>query len=161
MHILAKIIKYIALGYWMLIFGVWAIFALGFTPLMILGDINTILRTGFALGFTWDSFLIGHSFMIAISMLVPPLRKIYDYFPWLFPYVVMFFINSLIMMMAVYILNYGYEVRDTARHVFFLIVMLVQIIVCRFAMCLYFWRKPVKPLGNRGGDPYGHEDEDE
>jgi len=57
------------------------------------------------------------------------------------------YINGLIFTVAVLILNYGYEVQNSVRHTQFFILMIAQMIVCRLAMCFYFYKRPVKFVG--------------
>lgn len=114
-----------------------------FTPLMFFSDISAIRNSGFA-GPDVGLSLIGISgFVIGISLLVPALRKMYTYFPWLFSFVKIFFVSMVILTLGLSILNYGYKIVSPTRHTIFFILMIVFVIVGRLAMSVYFKRKPV------------------
>lgn len=114
-----------------------------FTPIMFLSDVSAIRTSGFA-GPNTSMAMIGMSgLVIGLSLLIPPLRKMYNVFPWLFSFVKIFFVTFMILNLGLAILNYGYEVDNPTRHMWFFILMIVFIIVGRLAMCVYFWWKPV------------------
>lgn len=118
-------------------------------PLGFLTDVSAVRNSGFA-GQNAATALIGVSgFCIGLSTLIPALRKMYRVLPWLYTFVKIFFINLVILNIGTMILNYGYEVNSEARHTTFFILMIVQIVICRAIMCIYFKLKPVKPIEER------------
>ena len=56
-------------------------------------------------------------------------------------FVKIFFINLVILSTGLYILNKGYEVVNETRHTIAFILMIIQVVVCRLAMCFYFKNK--------------------
>ena len=110
-------------------------------PLILLLEIHSIRTSSFS-SYNIDFMLLGViSFLIAISMLVPPIRKLYWTLPWLYPFVKIMFVNFAILIMGVIILSNGYEVMNESRHQVYLLIMIAFIIVSRLVMCLYFkWR---------------------
>jgi hypothetical protein len=65
----------------------------------------------------------------------------------MFPLVKILFFDVAALSVGVMILNLGYEVQDESRHKLFFIMMLVQLILCRAAMCIYFSKKKVQYIG--------------
>lgn len=122
------------------------IFLLLCMPYFLNISVNAVIKTGFASNFTLESFVYILGFIIAISMLVPPLRKMYHFFPWLFLYIEITFINLIIMCIGVMILNYGYEIVDKNRHCMFIILTVVTMLILRILMCISF---RVRPLGDK------------
>lgn len=115
-----------------------------FSPVGFLMEISTIRNSGFS-GPNNTAALVGIcGFSIGLSLLIPPLRKMYKALPWLYSFVKIFFLNMVILCIGVSILNYGYQVVNEARHTTSFVLMIVQIIVCRGAMSYYFRRKPIK-----------------
>lgn len=113
-------------------------------PFGMLSDINSIRSSGFA-GPGYASAFIGVTgFAIGLSLLIPPLRKMYIALPWLYPFTKIFFIDLVILSIATVILNYGYEINNEARHTVFFILMLAEMIIGRIAMCIYFKLKPAR-----------------
>ena len=128
------------------------ILVLAMTPFIALMDIQTIRSIGFSTTYEIDWSIVGVlGLFLGISQLVPAFRKMYYVLPWLFPFVKIMFINAIIFTAAVQILSYGYEVQNGARHTWFYILMIVQLIVCRLAMSYYFYKRPVTMVGG------GHE----
>lgn len=125
----------------------WIILSLAFVPLGLFMDIQTVRESGFSTTNIGITFIGIFGLFIGLSLLVPPFRKMYYKLPWLFPYVKILYIDVIIMSIATSILNYGYEVQSTARHTLFFTLMIVQIFVCRIAMCIYFSKQPVKYIG--------------
>lgn len=124
-----------------------ALLVLIFTPLMFLSDVSSIRTSGFA-GPRSELAVIGVcGLIIGLSMLIPALRRIYTFFPWMYAFIKIFFINMIILNVALTILNYGYEVQDESRHTLFFILMISQLIICRLGMSLYFKLRPVKSSG--------------
>ncbi len=111
-----------------------------FLLLFVYGAFSTlrlIIDSGYAVPYH-GLMLIGiMGFLVGFSMLMP---SVYHKMPWLFPCVKMLYINGIILCIAATILNTGYAVQNAARHKTFLIMMGVQIVICRILMCKYFGR---------------------
>lgn len=116
-------------------------------PLLFLMDVNAIMASGFAGPNLAASFIGVSGLFIGLSLLIPPLRKIYRVFPWLFPFVKIFFINFVILNIGLAILNFGYEISNEARHTTFFVLMIVQLVICRLGMSIYFRLRPVHKRG--------------
>lgn len=117
-----------------------------FMPIGFLLDVNTIRGSGFS-GPNSAAALVGVSgLIIGISLLIPPLRKMYRALPWLYSFTKIFFINLVILNVGLTILNIGYEINNSSRHTWFFILMIVQIVICRIAMCIYFRLRPVRHI---------------
>lgn len=123
-----------------------ALLILIFMPIGFLMDVDTILTSGFATADMAVEFISITGLIIGISMVIPSLRKIYKVFPWMYSFVKIFYFNLIILCVGLSILNKGYEVTNTTRHTIALIIMIIQIIICRLYMCLYFKKKPVKSI---------------
>lgn len=121
-----------------------ALFIMIFTPLMFPSEVSTIRTSGFA-GPGVSSALIGVcGLIIGLSLIIPPLRRMYRALPWLYAFVKIFFANLILFNVAIAILNYGYEVSDEARHTLYFGVMIGWLIAGRLAMSLYFrWKRVV------------------
>lgn len=134
-----------AVIYW--IFPMWVVFALLlFMPLAFLSNVNTITSSGFA-GLNISHSLIGViGLLTGISMLIPPFRRAYRKFPWLHSFIKILFVDFVILNIGEVVLNFGYQVQNNSRHAIFFTLMIVQIILCRVGMCIYFKLKPVKPI---------------
>jgi len=125
----------------------WVILLLILSPFMLLSDIQVIRKSGFSTSNVGEALIGILGLFIGLSLLIPPIRKMYYKIPWLFPLVKIFFIDVIILSIAVSILNYGYEIRNAVRHNIFYVLMIVQIVVSRIAMCFYFHKNPVKYIG--------------
>lgn len=140
-----KWISNIAAVLWFFAILVWMLLLLPLCIIMIPSmDINVILRSGFGtniVGFMMI-FLIGLVF--GITMLIPAFRKCFKVLPWLYTYIMVLSADVIILSIAEEILNYGFRVQNNTRHTVFKIIMFLQIIVCRLAMCWYFHKKPMK-----------------
>jgi hypothetical protein len=113
-----------------------------FTPLMFLSDVSAVRNSGFA-GPNSAGAMIGASgLVLGLSLLIPPLRKMYKVFPWLYSFTKIFYMDLIIFNISSTILNYGYEINNPARHTVFYVLMIIQIIVCRAAMCIYYKKRP-------------------
>jgi hypothetical protein len=118
-------------------------------PLGFMSDVSSIRGSGFAGPNNAASFIGVCGLFIGLSMLIPPFRKMYGVLPWLYSFIKIFFIDFVIVNIGIAILNYGYEVNNSTRHTIFYIMMIVQIIICRIIMCIYFKKKPVKYMEER------------
>lgn len=120
-----------------------------FMPFVFLTDVSSVTNSGFA-GPNNATALIGVcGLFIGLSLLIPPLRKMYRALPWLYSFTKIFYVNLIIINIGLTILNIGYQVKNNARHTTFFILMIVQIVICRIAMCIYFKLKPVRQMEER------------
>ena len=117
-----------------------------FMPLYLLVDIGSIFNV-IQIGFSTSSsiFMVGFfGMIIAISLLVPALRQMYYKLPWLAPFVATVGCDYAIVCVALEILNFGYQVPTTWRHVLFIVLMLLWIVGARALECWWFKRHPVR-----------------
>jgi len=130
----------------------WVLLLLPFVVLMLFTDIGVIRRSRFSTVNTGISFIAIFGLLLGLSLLIPAFRKMYYKLPWLFPYVKIMYLNLIIMSIAVALLNYGYEVQNPARHTLFFILMIIQIIIFRLLMSLYFSRNRVPYIGGNSDE---------
>lgn len=131
-----RISKIIAVLYF-IIFMLLAMFLFIAWPLRFMSEIVATIGSGFSQSSN-AIVLFYCSFIIAFSMLIPPLRIMYYKLPWLMPFIKIFFMNTIIMFIGISILNYGYEVQNGNRHTAAIIIMIAQLVICRFIICLHF-----------------------
>ena len=112
--------------------------------IMIPFDIVSIIKSGFITTTIGFIILTYFSFVYGITMLVPPFRLCFKKLPWLYPYINILMIDILILSIAAEILNIGFSVQSSTRHIIFIIIMIIQIIICRIGMCLYCNKKSMK-----------------
>lgn len=120
-----------------------------FMPLFFLQQVNNIRASGFAGMDMTKMFISIFGLFIGVSLLIPALRKMYKVLPWLYSFIKILFINFIIFNIGISILNMGYQIQNETRHKIFLILMIVQIVVCRIAMCIYFKLKPANYMEGR------------
>lgn len=125
----------------------WVLLMLAFVPIGLIMDMNTVIKSGFSTSNIGFAFIGSLGLMIGLSLLIPPFRRMYYALPWLFPFVKIFYLNVVILSIATIILNKGFEVQNEYRHIMFIALMIIQIILCRFAMCIYLHKKPVRHIG--------------
>jgi len=73
----------------------------------------------------------------------------YRVLPWLYSFVKIFYVNLIILGIGLIILNFGYQTQNNTRHTVFFILMILQVVICRLAMCIYFKIKPAKIINER------------
>lgn len=122
---------------------------LTFMPIFFLTDVSTVRSSGFAGQNTAGLFIGMCGLFTGVSLLVPPLRKMYRVLPWLYSFVKIFYVNLIILCIGLLILNFGYQTQNDARHTVFFILMILQVVICRLAMCIYFKTKPAKTINER------------
>ena len=113
-------------------FGVliWTILTLFIGNIMIFFmDILGMLKTGFTTSTIGFAFLFIACFVFAI--------------PWLYPLSMMLTMHLGILSIAEIILAKGFEVISTPRHVVAIVIMIIQVIVCRAVMCIYLKKNPM------------------
>lgn len=119
-----------------------------FVPLILISEIGTIREAGFATSSIGTTFISVSGLFIGISLLVPAFRIMYYKLPWMLPLVKILFIDVVILSIGVMILNFGYEIQSETRHTLFFVLMLIQLILCRAAMCIYFNKNKVQWIGD-------------
>jgi hypothetical protein len=118
-------------------------------PILLIISIKDILVSGFSKEDLGMIYIVFPGLFIGISLFIPAFRRMYYKLPWLFPFVKILYLNDIILSIATMLLNYGYEVQDSARHTLFLFIMIGQIIICRVLMCIYFRKKKVQYIGGK------------
>lgn len=139
-----KWISNIAAVLWFFGVLIWCLLLMLLFLIMLPSDISNIMKSGFGtqtIGFT---FLWLICFIVGITMLVPAFRNCFRKLPWLYPYVTIITADIAIISIATEILNYGYSVQNETRHTLFYALMIIQIVVCRIAMCIYCHKKPLR-----------------
>lgn len=139
-----KILSNIAAIVWFFAALLWMLLIMLLCLIMIPTDISSMLKSGFGTQTAGFLFLLFFSFIYGITMLVPAFRKCFKVLPWLYPYTVILTMDIIILAVAEEILNYGYSVQNDTRHTIFFVIMIVQMVVCRLAMCLYCHKKTVR-----------------
>lgn len=100
-----------------------------------------------------DTFMNGYSNVpvgfkcfqiISIPFLLTNLlfRRCYEMIDKLYPFSIFALSNLFILALSEWIMSYGYEVVDTARHVLTLVAIPIQILLCRIVMGFYFKKYP-------------------
>ncbi|MDP4144975.1 MAG: hypothetical protein Q8936_10920 [Bacillota bacterium] len=113
-------------------------------PINFLTDVDAMRTSGFAGQESASTYIALSGFFVGPSLLIPALRKMYRVLPWLYAFVTICFINLVVLSVGDLILYIGYQINNNTRHTIFFILMIVQLVVCRIAMCFYFKRKPIK-----------------
>lgn len=130
---------------------VWMLLILPFAILMLPMDISTILESGFSTQTIGFIILLVLGLVFSITMFVPAFRKCFDKLPWLFPYIIILTADVTILSIGIEILNFGYQTQNDSRHTIFLVIMILQIVLCRIAMCIYCHKKPIKNVRDNNG----------
>jgi len=139
------ILNLICVAYWVAVMLIM-VFMITLYPFIAIGQIGTVRTSGFA--GPDNMFMISvMGLFIGLSLLIPVFRRMYHWFPWLYAFIKIFFLNTTIMIIATTILNFGYRVQDSTRHTIFFVLMLCFIVAARALMCLYFHRKKVEYVG--------------
>lgn len=81
--------------------------------------------------------------LLAITGWVPAFRKCYYKLPWLYPLSMIMTMHLVIISIAEAILLKGFLVVNASRHLSAVIIMVIQLIVCRAAMCIYLKKYPM------------------
>lgn len=92
-------------------------------------------------------FLFGVGMIMAITGFIPLFRKAYLIFPWIYPYSMILLMDNAIFALAAIILEKGFSVINDLSHMPTIILMIIQIVVCRLAMCIYWYKFPILPKG--------------
>lgn len=130
-------------GLWFYGVFLWFVLCSAFAiPIFILCSIIPMIRLGVAM--STGGFLICYmfSFLLMITLCVPSFRWCFYKFPWLYPFSIITLMNLFIIAISEKIIYEGYQVISTPRHIITIILMIIQIIVCRFIMCMYLDIRP-------------------
>ena len=112
--------------------------------LMILfSDIIVMLESGFSTYTIGFVILMLAGLIFGLTGLIPAFRRCYYKLPWLYPLSIIMIMHLAILSIAETILATGYSVISTPRHIAAIIIMIVQIIVCRAIMCIYLKKNPM------------------
>lgn len=122
---------------WTILFGLIVILMIFFS------DIMGMIRSGFATVTVGFVFCFMAGLIFAITGFVPAFRKCYYKLPWLYPLSMMMTMHLFILSIAETILARGFSVISTPRHITAIVVMIVQLFVCRMAMCFYLKKFPM------------------
>lgn len=123
---------------------VWTILFMIFSIIMIFfADIMGMISSGFPTNTIGLILCFLAGLIFAITGWVPAFRRCYYKLPWLYPLCSILTMNLFILSIAETILAKGFEVISTPRHVATIVIMIIQIILCRIAMCIYLKKKPL------------------
>ncbi len=121
-------------------FGViiWVLLFVALVDIMIIFmDILGPIQSGFSTTTIGFIVLFVAGFAFALTGWIPPFRKCYYKLPWLYPASMILTMHLFILSVAETIINKGYTVMSTPRHVISIIIMIIQLVVCRVIMCWY------------------------
>ena len=132
--------------------ALYLIFMIPFVLFLILADIASLLgiTTILASEFSNTSnatILWPCIFIISLSFMIPGLRRMYYRLPWLEPLIIMLAVDSVLIVCAYEIFNYGYQTVSAGRHVAFTVLAIAWLIIGRFAQCFYFSKRPIRFAG--------------
>lgn len=130
-----------AVSAWFFAVMIWVVMVMIFGIPIVLNDIIVMIQSGFSTYASGLPVCISCGFFIILTNLVPPLRMCYFKFPWLYPLCSTLFMDLFILSVAEEIMSKGYEVLSKPRHIMTIVLMILQLIVCRFLMCAYYKKK--------------------
>jgi len=114
-----------------------------FNIMIFFMDIVGPIRSGFASSTIGFAMVFVAGLVFAITGLVPVFRRCYYKLPWLYPLSMILTMDLVILSISESIIHYGYLVMNTQRHIISVIIMIIQMVVCRLAMCAYLKKKPM------------------
>lgn len=110
---------------------------------MVFNDsILMTIETGFSVAAVGFMFCFSCGFFIIITGAVSSFRKCYYKLPWLYPLCMTLYMDMFIISISEMIIYKGYQVGGTLRHIVTVIIVIIQIIVCRLIMCSYLKKNP-------------------
>lgn len=127
-------------------FGViiWVLLFVALVDIMIIFmDILGPIQSGFSTTTIGFIVLFVAGFAFALTGWIPLFRKCYYKLPWLYPTSMILTMHLFILSVAETIINKGYTVMSTPRHVISIIIMIIQLVVCRVIMCWYLKKHPM------------------
>ena len=132
--------------------ALYLVFMLPWLGIILLADLMALMNAGviIASGFSNMGLMavVGAcTLFIAPSFLIPGLRRMYYRLPWLEPLVVFIVTDSMILCIGYEILNFGYQVVDPGRHVMFIILAIIWLVVARAVQCLILKKHPIRFAG--------------
>lgn len=127
---------------WFFCVLLWMPLLLVFINFMIISGNIVMLKTGFSTDAVGLLFLFVTGIIFAITGWVPAFRKCYFKLPWLYPLNMVLVMHLVILSVSEEILAWGFEVISTPRHLIAIVVMIIQIILCRAIMCIYLKKHP-------------------
>lgn len=110
-------------------------------------DMISVVSIGYSTSFSNAGTIVVLSFFIGLSLLVPAFRKIYYKLPWLLPFVIIMFVNLLILFVSNLLVHYGFESQNSLKHYAFIAIALIQLIACRLLMCFYLSKRKIQYIG--------------
>jgi hypothetical protein len=105
------------------------------------------LMTGYSTRIPWEWSIAMSAFILGFPLVIPFFKGMYNSFPWLYPLAKMLFINLAICYVGNGILDHGFEISDGARHFGYFLLLVLQLVLCRGLMSLYFAFKPESRRG--------------
>jgi hypothetical protein len=144
-----RVIGYIfAIGFWFFWFVPVLFSIIVILPFGVLMDISVTMTSGFAspTSDVYPIFVFMLGLVLYVSLRFRYFRRIYDFFPFLYPMVKMVFFMTIIATIAMLVLNWGYSEINDVKHIVSVILMMVIFIIGRVLMSLYFYKKPVVPF---------------
>lgn len=115
-------------------------------PIMFLHMIGEIRSSGFAAYNINKSFVGIVGIMVGPSLIIPPLRKIYKVFPWLYTFIMILFLDTVIFAIGVDIYNKAFDVIGQGNENLFFILMIVVVILCRAAIGIFFNKRAIRKI---------------
>ena len=106
-------------------------------------DIIVMLKSGFSTATIGFVFLFLSGLVFGITGWVPAFRRCYYKLPWLYPLSMIMTMHLLLLPIAEVILAKGFQIISTPRHVATIIIMIIQVIICRLVMCIYLKKNPM------------------
>ena len=122
---------------WTILFGIIVLLMIFFA------DIIGMLKSGFATQTIGLVFCFLAGLIFAITGWVPAFRRCYYKLPWLYPFSMMLTMHLFILSIAEEILAKGFSVISTPRHIVTIVIMVIQVVVCRIGMCIYLRKYPM------------------
>lgn len=111
--------------------------------MIFFSDIMGMIQSGFSSTTIGFAFCIFAGIIWAITGWVPAFRRCYYKLPWLYPLSMILTMHLFILSIAEVILAKGYETMNPTNHVIALIIMVIQVVACRIAMCVYLKKYPM------------------
>lgn len=110
---------------------------------ILFGDIVVMLKSGFSSTTIGFVFLVLSGLVFGITGWVPAFRRCYYKLPWLYPLSMIMTMHLLVLSIAEAILAKGFQVISAPRHIATIIIMILQVIICRIVMCIYLKKNPM------------------
>ncbi|NIZ47641.1 hypothetical protein PVA44_06935 (plasmid) [Entomospira nematocerorum] len=141
------ILNFIAILYFIVFMSLFIV-VLAVLPSMTWSNIKMIRSTGFSMPNNDVVVMLAMSaFFMGLASWIPGLRRIYKKLPWLMAFFKIFFFNSLLFIIALYVMNYGYSVIDAHRNTIFYILTLCILVAGRLLLGLYAMSHSIERIG--------------